>query len=49
VAYLPLVLHHMILSMLAIYIKRPWLYRVIAWSFLISMLIWSLVVRRFVT
>lgn len=46
-AYLPFVLHYMILSMLAIYIKRPWFYRVIAWYFLMSMLIWSFVVRRF--
>ncbi|MGD9258757.1 MAG: hypothetical protein PVG29_13140, partial [Gammaproteobacteria bacterium] len=45
--YLPFVLHYMILSMLAIYIKRPWFYRVIAWYFLMSMLIWSFVVRRF--
>lgn len=46
-AYLPFVLHYMVLSILAIYIKKPWFYRGVAWYFLISMLVWSFVVRRF--
>lgn len=45
--YLPFVLHYVALSLLGIFVNRPLLHRCIAWYFLISIAIWSLLVRRF--
>lgn len=45
--YLPFVLHYIALSLLCIFVDRPAIHRWIAWYFLISIAVWSLVVRRF--
>ena len=44
--YLPVVLHWIGLSLLAIFVNTPPLHRFTSWWFLTSMVIWSLVVRR---
>jgi hypothetical protein len=45
--YLPFVGHYIVLSLVAIKLRAPWVQRAIAWWFLGSMLTWALVVRRF--
>ena len=45
--YLPFSLHIFALTVLAIIVNRPRLYRWIAWYFLLVVIVWSLVVRRF--
>lgn len=45
--YLPFVLHYIAIALLAIFTTKPVLHRWIAWYFLISIVVWSLVVRRF--
>lgn len=45
--YLPFVLHYTALSLLAIFVNKPSLHRGIAWYFLLSMVIWAFLVRRF--
>lgn len=45
--YLPFVLHYLVISLLAIFINRPGFHRWTARYFLLSMTVWSLVIRRF--
>jgi hypothetical protein len=45
--YLPFVLHLTVLSAIAIFFKSPLFHKILAWYFLIIMVSWSLVVRRF--
>jgi hypothetical protein len=45
--YLPFASHYVVLALLAIFVKRQGLTRWIAWYFVGSMTLWSLVVRRF--
>jgi hypothetical protein len=45
--FLPFVLHYIALALLVIFVNRPNLHRWIAWYFLVSIAVWSLVVRRF--
>ncbi len=45
--YLPFVLHYIALALLAVFVNRPSLHRWIAWYFLVSIAVWSFVVRRF--
>ena len=47
--YLPFVLHYVALAIVAEVTESRALQRAIAWWFLVSMLVWSLVVRRFVS
>ena len=47
--YLPFVLHYIALAILAEVTASRALQRAIAWWFLVSILVWSLVVRRFVS
>jgi hypothetical protein len=44
--YLPYALHYPALGLLAIFVNRPKLHRWIAWYFLGSAVVWSMVVRR---
>jgi hypothetical protein len=45
--YLIFVLHYSAISLLAVFIKSRTVHRVISWWFLSSIVVWSLVVRRF--
>ena len=45
--YLPFVLHYALLALVAIFVQKPALHRWLPWYFLVSMVVWSLVVRRF--
>lgn len=45
--YLPFVGHYIVLALLAIRFKQPRFQRAVAWWLLSSILIWALVVRRF--
>ena len=45
--YLPFVLHYAALSTVAIFIKHNLFHKLLAWYFLISIVTWSLIVRRF--
>ncbi len=47
--FLPFVLHYIALALIAIFVNRPSLHRWIAWYFLLSVAVWSFVVRRFLT
>jgi hypothetical protein len=48
-AYLPLVGHYFILWVVGIFVARPSFQRFLAWYSLLSLLLWSLVARRFLT
>lgn len=45
--YLPYVVHYIVLSLVAIKLRAPWVQRAVAWWFLVSVLAWALLVRRF--
>ena len=45
---LPFIVHYAILAVLALHIRQPRFQRIAAWYFLVSVLLWSFVVRRFV-
>jgi len=45
--YLPFVLHYVFLALIAIFLQKPALHRWLPWYFLVSMVVWSLIVRRF--
>ena len=45
--YLPFVSHYAVLSLIGIALRKPSFYRWMAWYFLLSMTLWSFVVRRF--
>ncbi len=45
--YLPFVLHYVFLALIAIFLQKPALHRWLPWYFLVSMVVWSFVVRRF--
>jgi hypothetical protein len=45
--YLPFVLHYALLAILAARIKSHWFRRLVAWWFLLSVVAWSMGVRRF--
>ncbi len=45
--YLPFVLHWIALALLAVFVNKPSLHRWIGWYFLVSIAVWSMVVRRF--
>jgi hypothetical protein len=47
--YLPYALHYVVLYLIAIFLKKEKLYRWLVWYFLASVVVWSLVVRRFMT
>lgn len=44
--YLPFVVHYIAGSLLAIAVDKPWLHRLIAWYFFLSMATWAFLVRR---
>jgi hypothetical protein len=46
--YLPFVGHYIVLALLGIRFKQPAFQRALGWWLLISILLWSLIVRRFV-
>lgn len=45
--YMPFVTHYAILALVGIALRKPAVYRWLAWYFLVSMAAWSFVVRRF--
>jgi len=47
--FLPFVFHYIILALVAIFVDRPRVHRWIARYFLVSIVIWSMLVRRFLT
>jgi hypothetical protein len=48
-AYLILVGHYMVLWVVGIFVARPGYQRFLAWYSLVSLLVWALVARRFLT
>lgn len=47
--YLPFVLHYVVLALVALFAKSSAVHRFVSWWFLISLVTWALVVRRFLT
>ncbi|MFQ5546673.1 MAG: hypothetical protein ACE5FV_00165 [Woeseia sp.] len=45
--YLPFVLHFALLALLGVFLQKPVFHRWLAWYFLIVIVVWSLIVRRF--
>jgi hypothetical protein len=45
--YLPFVLHYGVVALLAIVVNKPALHRWTSWYFLVSIMSWSFIVRRF--
>ena len=45
--YLPFVSHYALLALVAIFIQKPIFHRWLPWYFLVTLSIWSFVVRRF--
>lgn len=46
-SYLPFVGHYAVLGLLAVVIRKDFFYRWIGWYFLVSMISWAFIVRRF--
>ena len=45
--YLPFVLQYMVIALIAIFVRSPIVQRIVSWWFLVSVVTWALVVRRF--
>ncbi|MEJ2128044.1 MAG: hypothetical protein P8X81_04275 [Woeseiaceae bacterium] len=46
-AYLPFVVHYLLMASLALYVNKPMFHRVMAWYLLLSTVSWSFIVRLF--